>query len=186
MKKNFYQRKASILSKEDKSFKKNWDKKISSLCKKINSFENYYTTSSCSGRVVLIIDSSEKRHGLFLRVYHDLIEFSQIKSDLEKIESRKIVKFKQEPPILHVICKELDDAKRLLKKARNAGWKRSGIMEVSDKGFLLELISTEKLEFPIIHKKLLVNDEFLKLIIIKSNLNLKKGWSKINKLNAIL
>ena len=34
--------------------------------------------------------------------------------------------------------------------------------------------------------KILVNDEFLKLVIDKSNKNLKKGWDKIDQLVKLL
>ncbi len=56
----FQQRKKDILSKRDKSYKGNWDKHIKNLCDKINLSRNYCTTSSCSGRVVLMIDQEKK------------------------------------------------------------------------------------------------------------------------------
>ena len=72
MEKNkFSQRKKSLLEKKDKSSKNSWDKKIIKLCNKINKLEDYYTTSSCSGRIVLIINQNKKQQGLFLRSYHD-------------------------------------------------------------------------------------------------------------------
>ncbi len=58
--KSFVQQKKSTLSKLDKSSKGDWDKKIVNLCEKINSLENFYTTSSCSGRIVLIVDNIKK------------------------------------------------------------------------------------------------------------------------------
>ena len=61
----FLQRKKDILSKEDKSSKGDWDKRIIELCDKINSSEKYYTTSSCSGRVIVMLDQEEKGPGLF-------------------------------------------------------------------------------------------------------------------------
>ena len=230
---NFPQRKKDVLSKKDKSSKNDWDKKIKSLCKKINSFENYYTTSSCSGRIVLMIDKKKKAPKLFQFMSHDLIDFEELKKNLNKIiklhsqvcdiskkqlteknhikskeqlntpkqkisdilltasdnfraKQRQIIKFKQEPCILHVACETLKDAEELYKKAKLSGWKRSGIIS-SGKRFVVELNSTEKLEFPIINKnKIIVSDEFLKLIVKKSNENLKKSWGKIGKLKSSL
>ena len=90
MKRNiFNQRKKDILKKKDKSFKKSWDKKILKLCKKINSLENYYTTSSCSGRIVLMINQDKKDRDLFINVYHDLISFERLKKDLNNIVKKK-------------------------------------------------------------------------------------------------
>lgn len=185
---NFLQRKKSVFSKIDKSSKQKWDKEIIHLCEKINSLENYYTTSSCSGRVVLMIDEDKKRGDLFIKIYHELISFKQLKKDLSNIikKNKKKVKFKMEPCILHVACKSLEDAQKLYDKAKLAGWKKSGII-ASKKRFMLELNSTEKLEFPIISDcKILVDDCFLKIIVRETNKKLKKSWRKIGKLRELL
>lgn len=249
---DFPQRKNSILFKQDKSLKGHWDEKIQRLCEKINSLENYYTTSSCSGRVVLMIDSEKKEKDLFLKVYHDLISFEELREDLniiinpahlpklsrlptrinksllmknsqdsyknkssmittelmcersepimsehserdylinfkqkrdkKSLINSNFIKFKSEPCILHVACADLESARKLYDKAKLAGWKKSGII-ASGKRFVVELNSTEKLEFPIMAKgKILVSDEFLKLIVKKTNENLKKSWAKIERL----
>ena len=46
---------------------------------------------------------------------------------------------------------------------------------------------TNKLEFPILsNSKLLVGDNFLEIIIKKSNNNLKKSWEKIKRLETFI
>lgn len=179
---NFEKRKKDVLSKVDKSSKKSWDEKIIKLCEKINSLENFYTTSSCSGRIVLIIDEEEKRNDLFVKVWHEEIGFEELRRELEKIKKGKI-KFKQESVIIHVACKNLESSLKFLKKIRSVGFKRGGIISGNRNGFIIEIIGTEKLEFPIIEKgEILVSEEFLKIIVKKANENLKKGWKKIGKL----
>lgn len=181
---SFIQRKKAILSKIDKSSIGKWDKKIISLCNKINKLSNYYTTSSCSGRVVLMIDQEKKAKNLFLAVSHDLISFNWLKNNLNDLvkKNNKPIKFKSEPPILHVACRDLTSASELLEKARKIGWKRSGINALG-KRIILELNSTDKLEFPIVNRgKVLVSDAFLRLIVKQSNEKLKKSWLKIEKL----
>lgn len=183
----FSQRKKDVLLKEDKSSKRTWDKKIAKLCEKINSFEDYYTTSSCSGRIVVMVDQDKKEKDLFLRVYHGLFSLTQLKKDLNKIvENNRLIKFKLEPCILHVACESLEDAQKLLDKAKLVGWKRSGIISFG-RNIVLELNSTEKLEFPIIDKnKILVDDDFLKIVVLESNKKLEKSWGKIRKLEKFL
>jgi len=190
---SFNQRKQDVLSKIDKSSVGKWDEKIASLCRKINSKENYYTTSSCSGRIVLMIDQEKKGEDLFLFVSHDKISFKKFKEELwvllkkepNLVENRKRnlkIKFKMEPCILHIACETLEDAEKLFEIGKNAGWKRLGIIGTSH-GFTFELNSTEKLEFPIIqNKKILVDDNFLKIILEDANEKLEKGWLKIKKL----
>lgn len=199
MKNIFLQQKKEILSKKDKSSKRSWDEKIVKLCKKINSLENYFTTSSCSGRIVLMIEQDKKANNLFLKVYHELICLEKLKKDLEEVNTlraypetfsqkmfTKGIKFKMEPCILHVACKNLEYAQELLDKAKLSGWKKSGIIS-SKKRFVIELNSTEKLEFPIIKDdKILVDDAFLKLIVKEADKKLKRTWEKIERLEKLI
>ncbi len=180
---NFLKRKKDVLSKLDKSSIGRWDEKIAELCDKINSFENYYTTSSCSGRIILMIDQEKKGKDLFVFVSHDKISFDKLKDELNlALKKNKKIKFKLEPCILHVSCETLEDAEELYEKAKLAGWKKSGIIGVKN-GFTVELNSTEKLEFPIIQdKKVLVSDEFLRIVTKEANKKLEKSWIKIEKL----
>jgi tRNA wybutosine-synthesizing protein 3 len=184
---SFFQRKTDILSKLDKSSIGKWDEKIISLCKKINSRENYYTTSSCSGRILLMIEQDKKGEDLFVFVSHDNISFKQLKKEIaEALKLNKKIKFKLEPCILHIACKELEDAKIFFEKGKFAGFKRLGIIGTSH-GFTFELNSTEKLEFPIIDKKrVLVDDNFLKIIVKDANKKLEKSWEKIKKLERLV
>lgn len=183
----FNQRKKTVLEKQDKSSIGSWDKKIKKLCELINKKQEYYTTSSCSGRIVLMIDQEKKAQGLFLSVWHDRISFMKLKQEIDKLikkESKKLnVKFKQEPVIFHVACKTIEDAKSFLVKAREIGFKRGGIISITRECVVIELLSTEKLEFPLIQNgKILVNDDFLKIVLKKANKNLEKGWDKIIRL----
>lgn len=196
---NFLQRKKDILKKLDKSSIGEWDEKIKSLCEKINSSKNFYTTSSCSGRIIVMVDQDKKGPGLFEFVSHDLVDFKELKEVLSKIcengsdtlrvypekSFSKIFtggKFKSEPPILHICCENIESAEEILNKARDSGWKRSGIISLG-KNIIVELISTEKLEFPLIKDgRILVDDNFLKIVLEKANFNLEKGWLKIEKL----
>ncbi len=178
---NFSQRKKDVLSKTDKSSIGGWDEKILDLCNKVNQSEKYYTTSSCSGRIIVIRDEDKKMPGLFEFVSHDLVDLDYLKKEVEKLKTGDF-NFKSEPPILHVACIDLEGAEEMLKKAQESGWKRSGIISLG-KNIVLELISTEKIEFPLVRDgKTLVNDDFLKIVMEKSNKNLEKGWKKIEKL----
>jgi len=49
----FQKHKKDFLNKKDKSKKGSIDGEIKKLVDKINSLENYYTTSSCSGRILI-------------------------------------------------------------------------------------------------------------------------------------
>jgi len=182
---NFQEQKKKQLSKIDKSNISSWDEKIKGLCEELNKNKNYYTTSSCSGRVVLLKESEKKQKDLFLFRKHGKISFQELRKALGNLEYKGLIYFKQESCILHVACKSLEDAQRLVDKAKLAGWKRSGIMSI--KRNIVELLSTESISFPIMYKKkVLVDDDFLKLVVRESNKKLERVWKKIEKLKDLI
>jgi len=183
----FDKRKKDVLSKLDKSHKSEWDEKIKKLCDKINAEKRYYTTSSCSGRAVLMVEQDKKAEGLFISVYHNEVSFKQLKEDLAiALKKNQNIKFKLEPCILHVACRTLEDAENIYNKAKLAGWKKSGIIGMKN-GTSVELNGTDRLEFPVIRgNKVLVDDEFLKIIADESRKKLEKNWIKIKKLEGLI
>lgn len=186
---DFALRKKNQLGKKDKSNIGDWDEKIAKLCEKINKKKEFYTTSSCAGRIVMIKDAMNKGPGLFVFRTHDLIsfkEFKEILEDVKKEEVKGIIEFQQEPCILHVACKDLETSQKLLDKAKQAGWKKSGIF-ASRQRFVVELNSTENLAFPILKEgKILVDDDYLKLVVKEANKRLEKTWEKIKKLERLI
>jgi len=185
----FQHRKQHVLQRMDKSSKGNIDSDIVGLCNKINAMDDYFTTSSCSGRILLLKASEKKEPGLFLTVWHKNVDVASFKKSLAKIlaKEKALVYFKLDPCILHVACKNLSKAVELLDKAKLAGWKKSGIMANSDKGIMLELMSTEKLDLPIAKDgKLLVSDAYLGLLLEEANNKLRKTKEKIKKLENML
>ncbi len=184
---NFEQQKSKQLARKDKSNEGRWDKAIISLCNKINEKREYYTTSSCSGRISLVKSLKEKARGVFLFKTHDKISFKQLKKELSKVAKKYdgLIYLKQEPCILHVACKDFKAGEDLLKKAREAGWKRSGMISTGNR-IMLELMSTEKMEMPIAKRKILVSDEFLKLLVREVNKKLGRVREKIKKFESLL
>ncbi|PJE81595.1 hypothetical protein COU58_01470 [Candidatus Pacearchaeota archaeon CG10_big_fil_rev_8_21_14_0_10_32_42] len=183
---NFIQRKIDVLNKKDKSFAQGWDEKVISLCERINKKENYYTTSSCSGRVLLMLDQPKKSSGLFLWVEHGVVNLENLKKSISELNIKGLVKFKCEPPIIHLVCKTLEDAEEILEKGQKSGWKNSGIINLRN-NIVVELHGTEKLELPIFEGgKFLVDDKFLLLLIEKSNQKLEKGWNLIKNLEILI
>jgi len=140
--------------------------------------EKWETTTLNHGKFLIKWLKQHTNYNISFNLDHYSYVYKELKKELGRIKKGD-VRFKQEPCILHVACKTLNDAQKLLKKAQSAGWKRSGIIS-SKEGFVCELMSTEKLEFPIISNgKILVGDDFLKIVIKKSNENLKKSWDNI-------
>ena len=183
---SFERRKGNQLSKIDKSDKGNWDKPMQKLMDKINKSSKYYTTSSCSGRIVLIKESDKKKEGLFLFRTHDKTSINELKKELSKIKYKGLIYFKLESCILHAACESIIDAQNLLDKAKLAGWKKSGIIS-SRKRFVCEMMGCEYISLPILYKgKLLISENYLKLLVKEANKKLERAWEKIKKFERAL
>ena len=183
---SFIQRKKAVLEKDDKSAKGIWDERIVSLCEAINSFENYYTTSSCSGKSVIIEDKIGKDGTYYPWESHEMISLDEIKLEVSKLKKEGNFKFKTDSPIIFVVCRDAEFAKKLFSFSVLAGFKESGI-KLTNKLIGVEIKSGERIEFPIFSDgKLLVGDLFLERIVEVSNKKRKLGWEKIEKLYSLL
>lgn len=186
---NFDSTKKDILNKKDRSNIGFIDNKISKLCILINSNENYFTTSSCSGRITLVLDEDKKTKNVFLYRTHEKINFEDFKKslfELSKKLKKGIIFFKQEPCFIVVSCKNKESQWKLFSNARNNGWKKSGILSI-DKKLLVELMSDERLEFPVMKDgEILIDDKLINLVVDKANKNLDKSWNKINLLEKLI
>ena len=185
IKMSFENQKTTFLKKTDKSQKKSVDKEIIPLISSINKKPDYYTTSSCSGRIVILKKKSyKKQETKWLYSTHKKATFKQLKASLKTIPKEELW-FRQEPIILHVCCKTIDNAKKLLNTARKI-FKRAGIITLNKK-IIIEIIGTEFI-YTIIAKnrKLLVNDSYLKELVKEANKKLTANKNKIKKFHNLI
>ena len=171
--------KKTFLLKQDKSKKGDIDEKVKPLLAIINSHPDYYTTSSCSGRVYLWQGSGKKNETEWLKVSHDLIDddFLKIKDD------KGLVWLRLEPLIMHICCKDRESANRLLELARRI-YKKSAFLSISSK-IILEIRGSEFLEMPFYNDgKLLFNGDlpFLKELINDKMNKIHQGREKLEKI----
>ncbi|MBW2979325.1 hypothetical protein DRZ77_00475 [Candidatus Woesearchaeota archaeon] len=173
--------KKKALTKKDKSKKAAIDERIKPLLNVINKHPNFYTTSSCSGRIVLLATNDfRKPYSKWLFVSHEKTDLTQLKEALKELP-KETVWLRQEPPILHVCCRTLEEAIKLVQIARSVGFKRSGIQSLEKNA--VEIASVETLEIPIAeNKKLIVTTDQLGFFLKKANKKLAHGWKRIKEL----
>jgi len=182
---NFNNEKKQFLNKPDKSMAGGIDKAILPLCKKINKNSAYYTTSSCAGRIILIKETGKKQENAFLKVWHDNITLKDLINELKKIQYKDVVYLRHEPCIMHIACNNLQNAEKIMQLARHSGWKKSGIISLNKNA--VEIVSTELLASPIMDKgKVLINDEYLKILVLEANKKLKQTREKIKQLERAI
>lgn len=177
----FENQKKTFLAKLDKSKKGKIDKEILPLINLINKSKNYYTTSSCSGRIVLLSKKSEKKQEAnWLLSSHRKISLKEIKNALKNLP-KEDVWFRFEPLILHVAADSIENAQRLVNLARNIGFRRTGIQSTKNK-ITIEVASTEIMDTIIAkNSKLLIDDNYLKILIKEANKKLERTWKKIKE-----
>ena len=176
---SFENEKKQALNKKDKSRKQSVDEKIKKLIKIMNNKNNYYTTSSCAGRILLITLGKKKQNTKWIFTSHNKIRFIEISDYLKKLPKEKVY-FRQEAFILHVACRSLDDAQRLLDAVRSV--RRKGILSSRGK-IVVEIIGSPHFEAIIAKNgKLLIGEGYLKHLIEEANLRLVENWKKIKGL----
>ena len=155
---------------KDKSPQGFIDEDIKNLLNILNN-KGYKTTSSCSGRIVLITKSGEKGSARWMFKSHDNVQGDNIFSSVQK---NNPIWFLQEPMILHVKAKDLESAQKLLSIAKDSGLKISGITSI--KNSTLEIRGTERIE-TLLTKD--CNQEYISLLVEEANKRLQRTKEKI-------
>ncbi|KAF3819723.1 hypothetical protein GH733_015232, partial [Mirounga leonina] len=154
--------KAQCLSKADLSRKGSVDEDVVELVQLLNGREPYFTTSSCAGRIILLdgdINGFEvqKQNRCWLLVTHKPCVKDDVIAALKKANGDAILKF--EPLILHVQCRQLQDAQ------------------------ILAIRSTHGLEVPLSHKgKLMVTEEYIEFLLKIANQKMEENKKRIERL----
>ncbi|MBI1935643.1 hypothetical protein HYS31_04335 [Candidatus Woesearchaeota archaeon] len=182
----FAKEKSDFLSKKDKSRKGSIDKGIIRLVSLINSKNDYYTTSSCAGRIVLLeMHSSKKYECHWILAKHEKVKFNEIFNALKNHKSKNEVWLKQQPVILHVACMDIEASKMLLESAQKV-FKRSGIISIKENKVMLEVIGSEHLETLIKKGRIMPDEEYLKELVKRANYNFGENRKKIGKFERLL
>ncbi len=158
------------------------------LCDKIFQKKNFFTTSSCAGRIALmnVEDIGIKEPGAFYRKWHRKVSFKELLEALKNNTSREIW-FKLDPLILHIATNTLDNVSLLLKILHSAGFKRFGMINYKPGKFVVEFQGNESMSLPIKKEdSLLVSEEYLSFILEKANKKLEKNYSLLEKTSKLL
>jgi tRNA wybutosine-synthesizing protein 3 len=163
------------------------DEDIKDILKIINSNDDYFTSSSCSGRIVIIELPSlgNKREAKFLGKWHRKVTYSEIDKAL-KFATKGMIWILAQSPILHVLTKSNSSADKLIKIAISSGFKNSGFKSYYD-NIVIEILSTERLDSPIgKNVKLYCNKEHIKLLTDISNNIIARSREKLVNLKRNL
>ncbi len=159
------------------------DERVIPFLKKIAETQNFFTSSSCCGRILLLGLKGKglKKDSYFHFKKHRTVSFKEIWGSLQK-KSIGVLWFKIEPFILHIGAKNLENTERILKVMKESGIKRGGIIVTKKGKFLTELLGTQMLSVPVKEKnKILIEKKFLKYLIKIANKKLIENYNLLKK-----
>ncbi|ADB57153.1 tRNA(Phe) 7-((3-amino-3-carboxypropyl)-4-demethylwyosine(37)-N(4))-methyltransferase [Archaeoglobus profundus] len=165
--------------------RKEVDEDIIPLLDLINSLDCFVTTSSCSGRIVVldVPKIGDKLNAKFLDKWHQPIDWKEIVKALEgSIRTAWLI---SDPPIIHVACRDLECAKALMKIANDSGFRRCGLISLTR--LVVEITSFERLEAPLaVDGRIVVSEEYIRLLADFANEKLLRGKEKLERFKAKL
>lgn len=157
---SFDARKTELLNK-DASPKGSWDERLNDILQLINEQEDYFTTSSCSGRLSIYLDgkTGRKGGGSWLIVSHSPANFTdalesgalvEALAEADPNDTARMITLKFEPIIMHVCARTIGSATEFLGQAMACGFKESGIVLSKRHATAIVAVRTSlRLEIPI-------------------------------------
>jgi len=146
------------------------DVKALPILEALNAREDYFTTSSCAGRIVLmqIPGIGKKRGAEFLHKWENRINVEAVHAAV-KLGKKGELWLMAQPPIFHVAANDLPAAMTLVAVAKQSGFKDSSIKSIGHK-IIVEISSTEELDVPLGRNgQLFCPDSYIELIVDIAN-----------------
>ena len=143
------------------------DVEVLELIHTVNKFDQYYTTSSCAGRFVLLSKDSFRgkytSHFVYKTHSPPLNKFEIQNAMVQPFDSYLYINV--EPPTFHIACKTLEDAINLHQLAIDSGIGYS-MFKTIKKSIVVEIRGTGMLSIPVgFENKIFISDEYLDYII---------------------
>jgi tRNA wybutosine-synthesizing protein 3 len=175
---------------EDKICEGEVDEEILPIIEKINANPNYFTTSSCAGRITLIelTEIGDKEGAEFLGKWHCEVEVEEIKKAYSKAKDTTTIFLLAQSPIIHVRCKNLESAVELRNIAVESGLKYSTLKSLTlnsnsePQKIVVEILSSENIHVPIAkNKKMYPSEYYLSFLVENANSALRRARQKLEK-----
>jgi tRNA wybutosine-synthesizing protein 3 len=183
--KNFEEQKERAMRELRKALEEDKvDHDIIPLLERINALPNYFTTSSCSGRISVMEmpDFGDKVNSVWLGKWHREVTVEEVLEAVGKHSSGQLWLLVRSP-ILHVGARTLEDAVKLLNLSIGLGFKYSNIKSVSHKKLIVEIRSTERMDVPLGENgELWVDEAYIERIVNLANAQVRRFKEKLGKL----
>ena len=188
----FNQYKANAMRKlEDAKSEGLVDDGVIEVLDAFNSHPDIFTTSSCAGRLQLIVlpDIGRKDSVELRKTWHRSVKFEEVKEALDNLDipSNSIVILQGQSPIFHVSCRTMELAQKFRGIVHSQGWKYSSLITGNEDKWIVEILSASRIDNLLFRDGVIdpPDDERLKFIIEESNKILIKAQSRLEALEYI-
>ena len=188
----FSEYKAKAMKKLEEALSKGLvDEGVISVLNSLNSHPDIFTTSSCAGRIQLIVlpDIGRKDSVELRKKWHRPVEFQEVKDAITNLEvpPDSIVILQGQSPIFHVSCRTMELAQKFRGIVHSQGWKYSSLITGNEDKWVVEILSASRIDNLLFRDGVIdpPDDERLKFIIEESNKILIKAQSRLEALEYI-
>ena len=167
------------------------DEGVISVIKSFNSHPDIFTTSSCAGRIQLIIlpdigrkDSVQRR-----KTWHREVTIDDVEGAISELDipDNSIVILQAQSPIFHLSCRTMELAIKLRGIVHGQGWKYSTLITGNDEKWNVEILSANRIDNLLFRKGVISppGKNRLNFIIEESNKILVKAQARLEALEYI-
>ena len=167
------------------------DEGVIEVLNAFNSHPDIFTTSSCAGRIQLIVlpDIGRKDSVELRKKWHRPVEFQEVKDAITNLEvpPNSIVILQGQSPIFHVSCRTMELAQKFRGIVHSKGWKYSSLITGNEDKWVVEILSASRIDNLLFRDGVIdpPDDDRLKFIIEESNKILIKAQSRLEALEYI-
>ena len=188
----FSEYKAKAMKKLEEALSKGLvDEGVISVLNSFNSHPDIFTTSSCAGRIQLIVlpDIGRKDSVELRKKWHRPVEFQEVKDAITNLDvpPNSIVILQGQSPIFHVSCRTMELAQKFRGIVHSQGWKYSSLIAGNEDKWVVEVLSANRIDNLLFRNGLIdpPGDERLKFMIEESNKILIKAQARLEALEYI-
>ena len=167
------------------------DEGVISVLNSFNSHPDIFTTSSCAGRIQLIVlpDIGRKDSVELRKKWHRPVEFQEVKDAITNLDvpPNSIVILQGQSPIFHVSCRTMELAQKFRGIVHSQGWKYSSLITGNEDKWVVEVLSANRIDNLLFRNGVIDSpgDERLKFMIEESNKILIKAQARLEALEYI-
>ena len=188
----FSQHKSNAMKKLESALSEGLvDEDVISVINSFNSHPDIFTTSSCAGRIQLIIlpdigrkDSVQRR-----KTWHREVTIDDVEGAISELEipDNSIVILQTQSPIFHLSCRTLELAIKLRGIVHGQGWKYSSLITGNDEKWNVEILSANRIDNLLFRKGVISppDEGRLNFIIEESNKILVRAQARLEALEYI-